>query len=121
MQRTICQTPGKKYDLFTDKKRKENEDVMEFISDWNNCLHKATKVNFECSDVIMGLKLLTDSNLKEIESNLVLTGVDFQIGKEKKDPLEQVTNSLKKFKGRRNIVETDKTAMKTDGALEIPR
>ena len=108
-----------KYNLFTDLKRKENQDIMEFISEWNNCLHKANKAGCEFSDVILGFKLLRDANLKEIESNLVLTGVDFQTGKDNEDLLEQVTNSLKKFKGRKNIVETDKNAVATESVLII--
>ena len=105
-----------KYNLFTDLKRK-NQDIMEFISEWNNCLHKANKAGCEFSDVILGFKLLRDANLKEIESNLVLTGVDFQTGKDEGKLLEQVTNSLKKFKGRKNIVETDKNAVAMESVL----
>ena len=63
------------------------------------------------SDVILGFKILRDANLKEIESNLVLTG------KDEGKLLEQVTNSLKKFKGRKNIVETDKNAVATESVL----
>ena len=88
-----------------------------FAYEWNNCLHKANKAGCEFSDIILGFKLLRDANLKEIESNLVLTGVDFQTGKDNEDLLEQVTNSLKKFKGRKNIVETDKNAVEMESVL----
>ena len=55
---------------------------MEFVSDWNNCLHKAKKADCKFSGVILGIKLLRDSDLTEIESNFVLTGEDFQKGKD---------------------------------------
>ena len=48
-----------KYNLFTDLKRKENQDIMEFISEWNNCLHKANKAGcefFRCNSGIQDIE-----------------------------------------------------------------
>ena len=48
-----------KYYLFTDLKRKENQDIMEFISEWNNCLHKANKAGcefFRCNSGIQDIE-----------------------------------------------------------------
>ena len=49
---------------------RENQDVMEFISEFNYCLQKANKADCIFSDVILGFKQLTDFNLMDIKSNL---------------------------------------------------
>ena len=45
-------------------------------------------------------ELLQACNISEIEVQLVLTGVDYKEGKEKKNLLSQMKESLKKFVGR---------------------
>ena len=71
--------------------------MVEFISEWKNTYFKAKKVGCDYSDIILAFKLLQDSNLEEMEVKLVLTGVDYTAGKDK-NLLEQVVESLKKFK-----------------------
>ena len=48
----------------------------------------------------MGFKLLEDAKLKEVETKLVLTGVNYEDVRSKRNLKEQVVNSLKKFTGR---------------------
>ena len=52
------------------------------------------------SDTILAFKLLQDANLSEMDVKLVLTGVDYSAGKTNKNLLDQVVQSLKKFKGQ---------------------
>ncbi len=89
-----------KYKLFSAHHRKANEDVANFIPDWEMSYHKLKATGCEYSDSILGLKLLEDSQLCDMDTKLVLTGVNFAEAKTKKDLQVQVTNSLKKFAGR---------------------
>ena len=54
----------------------------------------------EYTDTILGLKLLQDAKLNDIDTKLVLTGVNYESAKTNKDLLQQIKNSLKKFTGR---------------------
>ena len=85
------------------KKPDQHMDI--FIAEWENSYHKAKKVGCEYSDMILAFKLLKDAKLNEIETKLVLTGVNYSEGKANKDLCEQIKNSLKKFKGRSVILE----------------
>ena len=76
-----------------------------FIAEWENSYHKAKKVGCEYSDMIQAFKLLKDAKLNEIETKLVLTGVNYVEGKAKGDLCDQIKVSLKKFKGRSVILD----------------
>ncbi len=89
-----------RYVEFSSATRKSDQPMEDFVSDWQNICFKAKKVGCDFSDTILAFKLLQDANLTEMDIKLVLTGVDYSAGKTKKDLLEQLTSSLKKFKGR---------------------
>jgi hypothetical protein len=89
-----------KFGEFSGFTRKRDVAMGDFIADWDNCYYKAQKVGCEYPDMILAFKLMKDSNLDDMETKLVLTGVDYAAGKTNKNLLEQVKNSLKKFKGR---------------------
>ena len=79
---------------------KPNEDISNFLPDWEMSYFKLKATGCEYSDAILGLKLLENSQLGDMDTKLVLTGVTFQDGKDKKNLQKQITNSLKKFTGR---------------------
>ena len=89
-----------KYVAFSSLSRRSEQPMVEFISDWENMYHKAKKVGCDYSDIIRAFKILEDAKLGEMDVKLVLTGVDYQQGKDKKDLYDQIVRSLKKFKGR---------------------
>ena len=89
-----------KFKDFSGLVRKDQQPINEFIPDWENCYHRLKTVGCEYPDTVLGFKLLEDARLKELETQLVLTGVDYAEVKSKKNLKDQVTNSLKKFTGR---------------------
>ena len=91
---------------FSSCTRKEGQSIAEFIANWDNCHHRLKKVNCEYTDTVLGFKLLEDAKLKEVETKLVLTGVNYEEVKTKRNLKEQVANSLKKFTGRA-VVNSD--------------
>jgi hypothetical protein len=91
--------------------------MEQFISDWQNICFKAKKVGCDFSDTILAFKLLQDANLSEMDIKLVLTGVDYSAGKTKKDLLDQLTKSLKKFKGR-SVMAGNNSASHVDVKVE---
>ena len=67
--------------------------MVEFISEWKNIYHKAKKLECDYSDTILAFKLLQDANLERMEIKLVLTGVDYKTGKEKRNFMDQIVES----------------------------
>ena len=91
------------YNDFTDVKRQPGQDVQEFVAEWRNKHQKAKTAGCNYSDVILGLKLLKDVELTEIDTNIVLTAVDFKKAKEDEKLQEQIEAGLKKFKGNKGV------------------
>ena len=96
-----------KYVEFKNKKRKKSENIQSFIADWENSYAKCRNAKCDLPDLVLCFELLKASNLDETETQLVLTGVDFQVGTTKKNLLDQVKSSLRKFKGRTAMVNTN--------------
>jgi hypothetical protein len=99
--------------------RKEDQSISDFIADWDNCYHRLRKVNCEYTDTVLGFKLLEDAKLKEVETKLVLTGVNYEEVKNKQNLKEQVANSLKKFTGRA-VLATDNHSQLAVNVKEEP-
>ena len=93
--------------------KKPEQTMPEFIAEWENCYYKMKNADCTYSDLILAFKLMQASKLNEIETKLVLTGVNYAEGKEKKNLLKQVKDSLKKFKGR-PVVMDDRRAVQTN-------
>ena len=104
---------------FSSVSRKSEQSMVEFISEWKNIYHKAKKVGCEYSDIILAFKLLQDSNLQEMEVKLVLTGVNYTEGKEKKNLMDQVIESLKKFKGRSAVSGGNNSSSSSSIQVEV--
>ena len=96
-----------KYKLFSNYQRKQNEDIVNFLPNWEMCYQKLKATGCEYSDLVLGLKLLEDAQLSDMDTKLVLTGVDFTTAKSQKSLQAQITNSLKKFTGR-SVIATSK-------------
>ena len=60
------------------------------------------------ADMVLAFKLLQACNLSDIETNLVLTGINFDLGRSTENMLQQTKESVKKFIGRTKIVEEKK-------------
>ena len=94
-----------KFSEFASFTKKPDQNMDLFISEWENSYHKAKKVGCVYSDMILAFKLLKDAKLNDIETKLVLTGVNYVDGKANKDLCDQIKRSLKKFQGRSVILE----------------
>ena len=89
-----------RYQAFSNFCRKPTEDLLDFLPNWEMLYQKLKTSGCEYTDTILGLKLLQDSKLNDIDTKLVLTGVNYESAKTNKDLLSQIKNSLKKFNGR---------------------
>ena len=89
-----------KYKKFIQLKRTDQKPVNEFIADFEKAYAEAKRSGCEFSDTVLAFNLLEACCLSETDEKFVLTAVNFSSGKEKKDLLEQVKNSLKKFQCR---------------------
>ena len=76
---------------------------------------KAKESGCEFSDIVLAFNLLESCNLSETDEKFILTAVDFKTGKEKKNMLEQVKLSVRKFQSRDNL--TPENRVKLDEAL----
>ena len=83
-------------------------------AEWEKCDYKMKKVECEYSDSILAFKLLQASKLNKIDIKLVLTGVDYAAGKTNKNLLQQVKDSLKKFKGHPVIMNEKRAVQSSD-------
>ena len=89
-----------RYKAFSTNSRKPTEDIVDFLPNWEMLYQKLKTSGCEYTDTILGLKLLEDAKLNDMDTKLVLTGVDYESAKSNKDLLQQIKNSLKKFTGR---------------------
>ena len=105
-----------KFSEFSNFVKASDQSMSEFIAEWENYYHRMKNVECEYSDLILAFKLLQASQLNEIDTKLVLTGVDYKEGKAKKNMLGQVKDSLKKFQGRPVILE-DKRSVQVSATL----
>ena len=88
-----------KYKTFSNHHRRSEQEISDFLPNWEMAYQKLKATGCECSDSIHGLKLLEDAQLSDMDTKLVLTGVNYQEAKDKKDLQKQITSSLKKFTG----------------------
>ena len=89
-----------KYVAFENQKKKDGEEMSEFVADWENEYYKMEAGGCQLPDIILAFKVLSAAQLNEMDTKLVLTGVDYEKGKKKATLLLQMKESLKKFKGR---------------------
>ena len=108
-----------KFCAFTSLVKKPEQSMEIFIAEWENCYHKARKVGCDYSDMILAFKLLKDCKLNEMDTKLVLTGVDYDKGTTSNDLCQQIKNSLKKFKGRSVILDESRKTTTIDGLEEV--
>ena len=96
-----------KYIAFEAIEKKEEEDIIKFIADWENGYYKMEAAGCQYTDIILAFKVLNAAKLNEMDTKLVLTGVDYEKGKKKGTLLTQMKESLKKFKGRGVLANKD--------------
>ena len=106
-----------KYLAFERCRRKKGQRVQEFLADWENTYAKVKVAGCEMSDQVLAYKLLHAMDLTDMDKKLVLTGVDYAVGKEKKNMLSQMAASLKKFVGR-GMVGADDQVIKAEEEME---
>ena len=90
----------RKYVAFKAKKRSKSEQMNEFVAEWETLYYKCKNADCELPDVVLSFELLEAAQLDERETQLVLTGVDYQTGKVQRKLLKQMNASLKKLKGK---------------------
>ena len=76
---------------------------MEFIAELDKKHKVAKQSGCDFSDIVLGFNLLEACNLSETDEKFVLTAVDFKVGKQNKNLMDQVKNSLRKFQCREQL------------------
>ena len=89
-----------KFVEFTSFSRKPEQDLTQFMAEWTNSYHKLKTAGCVYPDIILGFKLLDSAKLSDMDTKLVLTGVDYATAKTNKNLEKQISDSLKKFTGR---------------------
>ena len=74
--------------------------MNEFVAEWETLYYKCKNADCELPDIVLSFELLEAAQLDERETQLVLTGVDYQTGKVQRKLLKQMNASLKKLKGK---------------------
>ena len=103
-----------KFRTFSTHRRKPEEDIVDFLPNWEMAYQKFKGTGCEYPDTILGLKLLEDAQLNDMDTKLVLTGVNYDEATKDKNLQQQITNSLKKFTGRSVI-----TSNRSDLAVSV--
>ena len=94
-----------KYKNFVRLKKADGQPINEFIAEFESAYKEAKENGCEVSDTVLALNLLESCRLSETDEKFVLTAVDFKVGKERKDCLAQVKNSLRKFQSRDRMAD----------------
>ena len=100
-----------KYKDFIRLKRERNQPVNEYIAEFDKKHKKAKESGCEFSDMVLGFNLLESCSLSETDEKFVLTAVDFRKGREEKNLVDQIKNSLKKFQSRDRLRESKRESM----------
>ena len=103
-----------KFVEFSSFSRKADQDLAQFMAEWSNSYHKLKTAGCVYPDIILGFKLLDAAKLSEMDTKLVLTGVDYATAKTKKDLEKQISDSLKKFTGRAVIKGDSNVSVKVE-------
>ena len=82
-----------KFISFEKLRRSPNKTIQEFIPEWNTAYRKTVNIGCSLSDKVLAFKLLDAANLSNMEKNLVLTGVNYEMI----DLRGQMEIALKKF------------------------
>ena len=105
------------YKSFQKVSRRKNQDILNFISDFDREYNLAKTAGCVYSDTILSFRLLEAANLSENDKKFVLTAIDFEQGKKNKDLEVQMKASLKKFQGRSTVSMEGKNEFAIDPAL----
>ena len=70
----------RKYVAFKTRQRSPNEQMNEFVAEWETLYYKCKNSGCELPDILLCFELLEAAQLDERETQLVLTGVDYQSG-----------------------------------------
>ena len=111
-----------RYMRFEKLRRKPSVAIQEFISEWEMTYRRTKTIGCELADMVLAFKLLDAANLSDVERSLVLTGVDYAQGEEKKNFKEQMQGAMKKFVGRSVIGEgktTEATLFTSDNLEKV--
>ena len=91
------------YKRFVRLVKTEEQQVTEFIAEFEKEYKKAKECGCVFSDTVLAFSLLEACKLSDVDEKFVLTAIDFKVGKEKKDLLDQVKTSLRKFQSREKV------------------
>lgn len=111
-----------KYKKFVRLKKSADQTISEFVAEFETAYKEAKDNGCEVSDTVLALSLLDSCDLSDTDEKFVLTAVDFKEGKQKKDCLEQVKRSLRKFQSRDRMSsekEGDRFQLKQEDLLVV--
>ena len=101
----------RKYKQFRHVKKNHDQPINEFIAEFDKAHAKAKESGCEFSDIVLGFSLLESCELSETDEKFVLTAVDFKVGKQNKNLLDQIKNSLRKFQSHERFCDSDNERM----------
>ena len=91
------------YKRFVRLAKRNSQPVSEFIAEFDKEYKKARECGCVFSDTVLSFFLLESCRLSEVDEKFVLTGIDFKVGKESANMLDQVKSSLRKFQSREKM------------------
>ena len=101
-----------KYKQFTWLKRSPEQPVTEYIAEFDKAHSKAKESGCEFSDIVLAFTLLESCQLTDTDEKFILTAVDFKVGKQQKNLLDQVKSSLRKFQSRERMSDSKEDGLK---------
>ena len=91
------------YKKFVRLVKKKEQSVTEFIAEFDKEYKKAKDCGCVFSDTVLAFCLIEACKLSNTDEKFVLTAVDFTVGKDSKNMLDQVKTSLRKFQSRERV------------------
>ena len=93
-----------------DLKRQQGQDVVEFITKYEDTYNRLHQAGEKISDRLKGMFLLESCGLPYLQHNLVLSSVNFS-DKEAKDTYDKVKESIRKYHASDEIHSTTKSTV----------
>ena len=99
----------KAWKAFIRLKREDEEDINQYIDKFEECYADLTKVGRDLDDETQSLQLMESAGLRDVLSQLVITGID----EERDDIFDQTKRAMRKYLG------SEKAGISAKGDIKI--
>ena len=104
------------YKRFVRLIKTKGQQETEFIAEFEKEYKKVKVCGCVFCDTVFAFCLIEACKLSDVDEKFVLTGIDFKVGKEKGDMLDQVKSSLRKFQSRKKV----SVDSRSDDKIKVP-